>query len=138
MTNRHTSVQKAIRASLHVNQELQLPSHICGTGNKGVPFIVTELDHQNIRLRVGAGRNPMRFSWDELEKVVPFIKGFGGEVVIGSLMDPSYDISTLDGYFKENQSVMRSPYGASILHTAGVVEIVCDSPMKIRLRSGWR
>ena len=138
MTNQNASVQQAITAYLHVDQQLELPSHICGTGTKGVPFTITDLDHQDLRLRVGSKGNRMRFTWDELEAVVPFINGFGGEVEIGSLMDTSFDIGTLDGYFKENQKVMRSTYGASILHAAGVVEIVCKSPMRVRLRPRWR
>ena len=139
MTNRHTSVQEAIRSSLHVNQQLPLPSHICGTGNKGAPFTITDFDYQNLRLRVGRKQNPMRFAWDELEAVVPFIRGYGGEVMIGATKNTIYDIGTLDGYFKENLKVMRAPWGASILHMAGVVNIVCDSsPMKIRLRHTWR
>ena len=137
MTNRHTSVQEAIRASLHVNQQLPLPNHLCG-GTKGAQFRVTALDQHNLRLSVGAKGNAMRFTWDELESVVAFMNGYGGEVVIGSLMDTSYDIGTLDGYFKENQKVMRSTYGASILHVAGIVEIVCSSAMKVRLRPRWR
>ena len=138
MTNRYTSVQDAIRASLNVDQQLPLPSHMCGSGNRGIPFTVTALDYRNLRLSVGSKRNPMMFTWDELEDVVPFMKKWGGEVVIGSLMDTSYTIDTLDGYFKENKTVMRSTYGASILHAAGVAEILCKKPMSIRLRPRWR
>ena len=137
MNRRNSPVEHAIRKSLHEGSELLPPSRLCGV-NKGVTFQVSRFDSEGINLRVGKDRNWINLRWYELEGVLQYINSFGGEVRIGAVQESTGRSGSLDGYLKQNSKVMRSSYAASILHEAGIAEVICHSPMRLRLREDWR
>ena len=108
-------VQGAIRQKLSPEDTLRTPS---GRAS----FTIRELDTKGILLHVGESESPMSFTWDELEGIVPFLEGRGGEAEIGAVKSSDVKPGTLDEYTKRTQQVMRANYAAAILEYAGVVE----------------
>lgn len=137
MSNAYGCVVHAVRRSLHEGLVLTPPDILCG-GDRGALFRVTRLDHDRLALSVGETGSPIYVRWHEFEGMLQYIRGFGGEVRIGSVQDSSASPGSLDGYLKQNHKTMRSTYVASILHQVGIAEVVCGRPMRIRLRHDWQ
>ena len=136
MNSEHGCVERAIR-DLGEGFQMLPPNRICG-GNIGQPFDIFRFESDIVRLRVGKMGAPINLKWSELEGVVPFVRNLGGEIEVKPVKAVVGLPTSLDGYLKQNQKVMRSTYAASLLHHAGVVEVLCTKPYRVRLREKYQ
>lgn len=118
-------VEQAVRNTLHKGSTLRTPR-----GQDRDEFRVTELDSEGLKV----SKIQPSITWDELEGVVAFLKGRGGEAKIGATKSIP-QLGTLDEYFKKTCGTMRSSYAAAILEEARVVKIDRGMPHTIRLLS---
>lgn len=118
-------VERAVRASIGVGDELRTPS-------QGAPFIVKSFDRRGVVLLLGKQQTPTPITWTVLEGVVPFLEGRGW-VPIGGVYDTHADDRTLDGYLKRHIKRATAGWVAVLLEKAGVLRIDRERPARVQL-----
>ncbi len=122
-------VQKAIRRSTFAGQRLHTPG-------KQAPFSVRAVDERGVTLLFGSKETPTLVEWQCLEGIPGFLAGKGW-VRVGTVFYVAGDPSTLDGYLKGYINRGTATWVASLLESAGVVEIRREVPLQVRLSPGW-
>lgn len=119
-------VESAIRRSITPGMTLHTPS-------RRAPFVVVAIDREGVVLLMGVGQWPTRLTWECLEGIVPYLRDHGGEVMIGGQHTVVGRPGTLDAYLKACVSRTTAGWVASMLTTAGILELVDDRPARVRL-----
>lgn len=96
-------------------------------------FIVAELEPPGMGLLLGRQQTRARLTWQCLEGIPEFLSGHGW-VRIGANRDAVGDSATLDGYLKRYTKTQTADYVAVVLERAGLFELDCDRPAKVRFR----
>src|SRR5690606_18368668 len=95
-------------------------------------FTVQTIDGQGVVLLLGAQEAVTRLTWECLEGVTSFLR-HGSWVELGGRYETSADPTTLDGYLKGCIKRATAGWVAVRLEEAGVVELDCRRPAKVRL-----
>lgn len=122
-------IETAVRSSLSEGAILKTPT-------QGQPFIVETIDSRGVVLLIGAKRTRTAFSWSVLEDVDTAFRNQGW-VVIGGRRDVEGNPGTLDGYLKSYVKRDTAGWVASLLQSAGVVDIDRTRPGRIRVTGSF-
>jgi hypothetical protein len=122
-------VEQALRSSVEEGAELPTP-----TGR--ARFTVQSLDTRGVTLLFGPKRTPTFFSWKCLEGIVDYLAGKSW-VPVGANRDVRGNPETLDWYMKQHVVRQTANYVAVLLARAGVLELISETPSRVRLSSAW-
>jgi hypothetical protein len=118
-------VEQAIRRHLHEGDTLH-------TTARRSPFQVGHIDDEGLVLLLGSGRHRVRLSWDCLEGVVPWL-AVRGSIPIGGTHTSGGQHGTLDEHLKGCTPVNTARWVAVVLEAAGIVEVLAERPVRVRL-----
>ena len=96
------------------------------------PFQVCRIDDEGLVLLLGSGRHRVRLSWDCLEGVVPWL-AVRGTIPVGGTHSTEGQPGTLDEYLKGCTAVNTARWVAVVLEAAGIVEVLAERPVRVRL-----